>query len=126
VAGPDVWEMLIGRTEGPFTFRLLVQPAMATFFAIRAGLRDAREQNVPYLAAIVTDRSKRSKLLVHGIKDVGRVFLFAFVLDVIYEVWRFGSVYPLQSVVVAVLLALIPYLLIRGPVTRIARRMMHR
>ena len=36
-----VWEHLIGRLSGPLTFRLLLQPAMSTLFAVRDGLRDA-------------------------------------------------------------------------------------
>jgi hypothetical protein len=40
-------ENLIGRSEGPMTFRLILQPAMAVFLAIRAGLRDAREGKPP-------------------------------------------------------------------------------
>jgi hypothetical protein len=48
------------------------------------------------------------------------------VLDVIYEliVWRW--IYPVQALVVAVVLAIIPYLLVRGPTTRLARRFMNR
>jgi hypothetical protein len=38
-----VWDNLIGRTSGPMNFRLIIQPAVAIFIAIRAGLNDARE-----------------------------------------------------------------------------------
>ena len=37
-----IWEHLIGRLSGPLAFRLLLQPAMSTLFAVRDGLRDAR------------------------------------------------------------------------------------
>ena len=37
-----IWEHLIGRFTGPLTFRLILQPTMATLFAVRDGLRDAR------------------------------------------------------------------------------------
>jgi hypothetical protein len=36
-----IWEMLIGREHGPLGFRVIIQPMVATFLAIRAGLRDA-------------------------------------------------------------------------------------
>ena len=39
-----VWENLVGRVGGPMTFRLILQPTMAVFLAIRAGLKDAREE----------------------------------------------------------------------------------
>jgi hypothetical protein len=41
---------------------------------------------------------------------------------VIYELIVYRWVYPGQALIVAVVLAIIPYLLVRGPVTRVARR----
>jgi hypothetical protein len=35
-----IWEDLAARVTGPLHFRLLLQPAMATIFAIRDGIRD--------------------------------------------------------------------------------------
>jgi hypothetical protein len=43
-------------------------------------------------------------------------------MDVIYQWIVARWIYPLEVVVVAILLAVVPYLLIRGPVNRIARR----
>ena len=121
-----VWEMLIGRADGPFNFRLLAQPTMAAVFAIRAGLRDARHNRPPFLFwAIFTNPGARQDLSRQGWKDVGKVFIVAIVLDVIYEVSVYRWVYPGQAVIVAAVLAFIPYLMIRGPVTRIARRFNH-
>ena len=42
-----LWEMLIGRIEGPLTLRLVLQPTMASFLAVRAGLKDARSAGRP-------------------------------------------------------------------------------
>jgi len=118
-----VGEMLVGRVDGPFNFRLLVQPTVAAILAIRAGLRDARLNRPPFLFwAIFTDRGARHDLLRQGWTDVGKVFIVAVVLDVIYDVMVYRWVYPGQALIVAAVLAFIPYLMIRGPVTRIARR----
>jgi len=57
-----------------------------------------------------------------GWKSVGRVFILAIVIDVIYQLIVFRWVYPVEALLVAAILAFIPYLLIRGPVNRIARR----
>jgi hypothetical protein len=46
----------------------------------------------------------------------------AVLVDVIYEIIAFRRIYPIQPLIVAVCVALPPYLLIRGPVTRIVRR----
>jgi hypothetical protein len=117
-----VWEMLIGRVDGPFTFRLLVQPTVAAMFAIRAGWRDARENRPPYLWSILINPATSRDLLRQGLADVGKVFVVAIILDLTYEAIVYRWVYPGQAVIVAVVLTFIPCLLIRGPVTRIARR----
>ena len=117
-----VWEMLIGRVDGPFTFRLLVQPTVAAIFAIRAGVRDARENRPPYLWSILTNPATRRDLVRQGLADVGKVFIVAVVLDLTYEAIVYHWVYPGQALIVAAVLAFIPYLLICGPANRIARR----
>lgn len=119
---PRVWEMLIGRADGPLTMRLMLQPTMAAIFAIRAGLRDARESRPPYFFwSVFTNPGRRPELLRQVRKDVGKVFIIALVLDVIYELIVYRWIYPGQAVIVATILAIIPYLLIRGPVTRMMR-----
>jgi hypothetical protein len=118
-----VWEMLIGRLDGPLTLRLILQPTVAAIFAIRAGLRDAREGRPPFFFwSVFTNAARRPELLGQVWKDVGKVFIIAVVLDVIYELIVYRWVYPGQAVIVATVLAIVPYLLIRGPVTRIMRR----
>jgi hypothetical protein len=42
-------------------------------------------------------------------------------MDIIYQWIVQRWIYPGEVVIVAILLAMVPYLLIRGPVTRIAR-----
>jgi lauroyl/myristoyl acyltransferase len=53
------------------------------------------------------------------------VFSLAILLDVLYQVIVFRWVYPLESVVVAIILAFLPYLFLRGLVNRIARAWIH-
>lgn len=116
-----VWIHLIGRVAGPLKFRLLLQPTVAALFAIRAGLKDAREGRVPYGWAIFTEPARRGELLREGWQEVAKVFILGTVMDVIYQYLILGWIYPLAALFVAFLLALVPYLLIRGPVTRLAR-----
>jgi hypothetical protein len=117
-----VWENVIGRASGPMKFRILLQPTMAAIFAIRAGLRDAREGRAPYLWAIFKRPEHRKELLREGWKDVGKVFLLAVLIDIAYQVAVFHRFYPGEALLVAALLAFLTYLLVRGPVNRIARR----
>lgn len=61
-------------------------------------------------------------MLKSGWKDVGRVFLLALAMDVVYQLIVLHFVYPGEAIIVAVVLAIAPYLILRGAVTRIARR----
>jgi hypothetical protein len=116
------WENVVGRADGPMNFRLIIQPAVAVFFAIRAGLRDARTDQPPFLWTVLSDRAHRHELLRQGWKDVGRVFVVALVLDSIYQIMVHTAIYTLELLLTATILALVPYSMIRGLVTRIVRR----
>ena len=117
-----VLDNLVGRGSGPMKFRLILQPLMATIFAIRSGLADARTGNAPYFWSIFTQPSSRRTLLQQGWKDVGKIFVVAVLMDVVYQIIVLRWVYPGEALLTAALLAFVPYLLIRGVVTRIARK----
>jgi hypothetical protein len=116
----NLWQNLIGRTTGPMNLRLLLQPAIAIFFGIRAGLKDAREAREPYLWKFVSMSGSRQSLLKEAWDHVGKVFVIASILDGIYQYIVFHRVYITGAIIMAVTLALIPYLVFRGFVNRIA------
>jgi hypothetical protein len=123
-----IWEDLGGRVGGPLSFRLLLQPLVAMVLAIRAGLEDARTGRPPYFWAIATHPEHRRALLREGWKAVAKVFVIAVIIDAVYQVMVFRWVYPGELLIVAFLLACVPYLLIRGPANLIAggvRRVEH-
>ena len=116
------WDQLIARPSGPLAFRLILQPIMVTILAIRDGLKDARVGRSPYLWTILSDPAQRASHLREGLKRVSRVIVFALLMDAIYQFMVLGRFYPGEALVIAFVLAFLPYLLIRGPVARIARR----
>jgi len=122
----DIWmrivENMTDRVSGPMKFRLLLQPIMASIFAILAGLKDAKAGKPPYGWALFTDSSHRVEMLKDGWKSVGKVFLLAIVLDVVYQIIVARFVYPGEVLIVAFVLAIVPYLILRGLVNRIASR----
>jgi hypothetical protein len=122
----DVWlrfaENMVNRVSGPMKFRLLLQPTMAALLAIRSGLKDARAGKPPYFWTLATDPTARAELLKDGWKSVGKVFVLALALDVVYQIVELRFVYPGEAVIVAFLLALVPYLILRGLVTRLMSR----
>lgn len=121
----DMWqrfiENIIGRLDGPLHFRFLVQPLVAVVFAIIDGLKDAKGGKPAYLWAMSTNPGHRVELLKDGWKHFGKIFIIAIVLDVIYQIKVQGTLYPGEMLIVALLLAVLPYALLRGPVNRIAR-----
>src|SRR5262245_59006455 len=116
------WMNILDRFGGPMTFRVILQPTMAALLALRGGLRDAREGRPPYFWAVLTDSGDRAELLREGWKAIARVFVLAVVMDIIYQLIVVRWIYPFETLAIAILLAVVPYLLIRGPINRIARR----
>ena len=96
-------------------------PTVVTILAIRAHLRDVREGRPTVLWSFFRSSTERRRLLRSGLKDIGKVFIVACVLDTTYQILVLPSFHPGEVLVVAVMCAIVPYLLVRGPVTRIAR-----
>lgn len=110
------------RVSGPMKLRLVLQPAMASIFAILAGMKDARAGKPPYFWAILNDPAHRADMMKDGWKDVGKVFMLAMALDVVYQFVVLKFVYPGEVLIVAFLLAIVPYLILRGLVNRLTSR----
>ena len=117
-----IWANLSGRVGGPMTFRLFMQPTVAMILAIRAGLRDAKTGRMPYLQAVLKHQGGRHDLLLDAWKDVGRVFVAGVLIDAIYQAIVLHWFYPFEALIVAAMLALVPYALFRGPAARVMRR----
>jgi hypothetical protein len=119
-------EGFAARVEGPMHFRMILQPLMATLFAVRDGLKDAKAGRAPWLWGTLSKPDERSDFLRNAWKSIGKVFLIALSLDLVYQavIYRFKEFHPIGAVLVAVVLALVPYVLLRGPVNRIARMFM--
>ena len=113
---------LIGRLTGPLTIRLFLQPSVAAFFAVRDGLKDAREGRPYHFWRMVTGppdaRIRRAK---ETWRAVSKVFIMAVAFDVVYQWIALPRIYPIESAVTAMILAIIPYVALRGLTNRIAR-----
>ena len=116
-----IWQNLVERPGGPMTFRVILQPIMATVAAALAGVRDARAGRSPYFWSILRNPEQRGPRLQEGMVATARIILLGLVMDVIYQIVVFDTFHPAEAAIVALLLAFVPYLLLRGPVARIAR-----
>ena len=125
-----IWENFISRSEGPMHFRFIMQPAMSLIFAVVAGIGDAKNNTVPYLWRLKVSKGKRKEIAEEAWKSVGKIFIIAVILDVIYQLIVIYShktqerFYPLESLLVAFILAIVPYIILRGPVNRIVKLFM--
>ena len=116
-----VVQNLADRVAGPLTFRLILQPAIALFFGIRDGLSDGREGRPAYFWALFSKPELRRELISSGWKSIGKVFIMAVIVDAVYQGIALHWFYPGEALIVAFILACVPYLLIRGPVSRMVR-----
>lgn len=104
-------------------FRFFVQPTVASFFACRDGILDARKQKPAYFWTLFVSSGPRRELLRQGWRSAGGVFIMAIVIDLVYQAVVLRGFRPVQAIFVGVLLALLPYLILRGPVNRIVNLM---
>jgi hypothetical protein len=115
-----VWDQLIARPTGPMAFRFILQPAMATIVALRDGIRDARTGRPSYFWAMLSNPFASVGRLEEGVIATARVILLGLVMDVIYQYIVLKTFYPGEAAIVAIALAFVPYVLLRGPIERIA------
>ena len=117
---PDLAQGVISRTTGPLKFRFFLQPVMSILLAIRSGLKDSREGKPAFLWKFYQDRAVRKELIADCWQSIGKIFTLAFALDCVYQVIVLRWARIFDALVVAFFLAIVPYVLVRGPINRIA------
>ena len=115
------WHDLVERPDEPMRFRFILQPVMAALAAIHDGREDARAGRSPYLMTVLRNPQERVGRLREGLNATARIILLGLVMDVIYQLIVLKTFYPNEALVIAVLLAFVPYLILRGLVLRVAR-----
>jgi hypothetical protein len=116
-----IWDQLIERPGGPMTFRFILQPCMAALAALRDGVNDAKSQRSPYFLGLLANPFQSGHRLYEGLISTARVILLGLCMDAVYQWLVLKTFYPGEAVIVAIALAFFPYLVLRGPITRIAR-----
>lgn len=116
-----IWRDLFDRPGGPMSFRFLLQPVMATIAAAHDGFVDARAHRTPYLKSLIHEPDKRGVRLSEGLVATARIVLLGLAMDAVYQ-WRvLGTFYPAEAVIIAIVLAFLPYLILRGVISRVVR-----
>ena len=113
-------EGLMTRVNGPMNFRFILQPVMAIIFAFIDGRKDAKTGKPAYFWALFTNSDHRREMLKSGWKSISKVFVFAIILDIVFQFVKFHAVSSVLGALIAgVILAILPYLIVRGPVNRL-------
>jgi hypothetical protein len=120
------WNEMIARPAGPMKLRFVLQPVVASALAIRDGLKDAHLERTPYLWTMLHDPTRRRKRFIEGVRAVSRVLAVGAIMDLIYQYVALDGFRPLQAVVIVLFLGFLPYVIVRGPATRIERHFFHR
>jgi uncharacterized membrane protein YjgN (DUF898 family) len=115
------WHDLLERPDGPMRFRFILQPLMAAIAAVHDGREDARTGRSAYFMTVLRNPQERVGRLREGLNATARIILLGLVMDVIYQLIVLRTFYPNEALVIALLLAFVPYLIIRGLVLRVAR-----
>jgi hypothetical protein len=113
------WNDLLARDSGPLHLRLFLQPLVATILAIRAGWADAWEGRPIFFWTLVREPTKARTMLRNLWRIVGKVFLVAVALDVVYQLIVLQWIYPVETLIVATVLALVPCMVVRAIGNRI-------
>lgn len=112
---------LLQRPGKAMSFRFILQPAMAATAAIIHGVSDARAGRSPYFWTVVSNPQERMARLREGLNATARIILLGIAMDVVYQIIVFRTFYPVEALIIALMLAFVPYLAFRGVVARIVR-----
>jgi hypothetical protein len=115
------WGDIFGRFGGPMTFRFYLQPAMAFIAALIDGINDARYGHKSFFWSVHGDPSQHAGRLREGLISTARVALLGLSMDAIYQFKVLDQFYPAEAVMMALLLAVIPYFIFRWIVEKVAR-----
>jgi hypothetical protein len=87
---------------------------MATILAIRAGWADAWQGRPIFFWTLLREPTRTAAMLRNLWRIAGKVFIVAVVLDVVYQLIVFQWIYPLETLIVATMLALLPCMIARA------------
>jgi len=109
------------RLNGPGRFRFILQPAVAIFLGIRAGIADARAGRPPYIFSLLSDGKHRWELMKEGFAQVSTLVAFAILLDAVSQWLILQAIYPGPALVVGPVLIAFPYSASRALANRYGR-----
>jgi hypothetical protein len=115
------WSDVFGRMHGPMTLRFYSQPTLAFVAALKDGVKDARLGHKAFFWTALWDPTQPRGRLRQGLMSTSQMALIGFAMDVVYQFKVFDRFYPVEAVMMVLLLAVIPYFVLRWIVEQVAR-----
>jgi hypothetical protein len=115
-----IFRNLFDRSSGPLSFRFILQPSMAAIAAIHDRIRDTRTGRAAYFWTQYSN--ERVGVLREGLNSTAKIMLLGLLIDLIYQLIVFKTFYPVEAIIIAAMLALIPYFIVRILFVLIVRR----
>jgi hypothetical protein len=117
-----ILQALAERMTGPLWLRAIFQPTTAVVFALVDGLGDVRAGRAAFLWSAPGPAHLQAWRHPQAWSDVVRVLFMGMLVDMIYQYIAVDMISFGEALVAAFALAIVPYLLLRGLVTRAGRR----
>ena len=102
------------RLKGPGRFRFILQPAVAIFLGVRAGVADAKAGRRPYLMGLLLEHGQRLSMLKEALAHLSTLIAVAILLDCISQFLILREVFPGPALIVGPVLIATPYSLSRA------------
>jgi hypothetical protein len=115
------WSDVFGRLSGPMTLRFYLQPTLAFVAALKDGIKDARLGHKAFFWSAVSDPTLQRGRLREGLLATSQMILIGLAIDTIYQFRVFERFYPVEAVLMVMMLAVIPYFVFRWVVEHVAR-----
>jgi hypothetical protein len=103
------------------TFRFVLQPTLATLAALRDGVKDARAGRSPFLWTVLSNRAEWGGRLREGLISTARIILLGIAMYTICQIIVLKAFYPAEAAIIAFVLAVAPYVVLRRPIERVGR-----
>ena len=115
------WTDVFGRLHGPMTLRFYLQPTLAFVAALKDGIKDVRLGHKAFFWTALWDPTQPRGRLREGLTSTSQMALIGFAMDLAYQFKVFDRFYPTEAVMMVLLLAVIPYFVVRWIVEQVAR-----
>jgi len=115
------WSDVFGRLSGPMTLRFYLQPTLAFVAALKDGIKDARLGHKAFFWFAVSDPALQRGRLREGLIATSRMILIGLAIDTIYQLRVLERFYPVEAVLIVMMLAVIPYFVFRWVVEHVVR-----